>query len=213
MKNERQNSHKILIVDDEENIRDYIETVLQCAHYQTEQAGDGVEALEKIHTFKPDIVVLDYMMPRMTGLEVLRQLASLKLMIPCIIVTGRGSEEIAVTMLKEGAFDYITKPFYEEELLNTVANAIDFAGDLETDGQIISELHYLKKENKFLKDQVNFMRKVLKMNQEGDTVLDRLGREILDIDITKFENDPDLLRETLRKLREEAKLNEEEITD
>ena len=102
---------------------------------------------------------------QVTGLDVLRHVTSKKLEIPCIILTGRGSEEIAVKMLKEGAFDYLTKPFNAEDLINTIKKAIDIGvmyGDSHTLSQ---EFMWLKKENSFLRTQLEVIRNVLQMDK------------------------------------------------
>src|SRR5581483_4781638 len=98
--------NKILIVDDEPFNLDLLEQELADYPYVIERAADGVEALEKTASFKPDVILLDYMMPRMNGLEVVRQL--------------RASQEHKGGGLDAGADDYVTKPFDSVELLARV---------------------------------------------------------------------------------------------
>jgi DNA-binding NtrC family response regulator len=108
---------KILIVDDEENIRMILENVFADAGYRVETAKDGVQALDKMKRFRPEIVLLDKNMPRMDGLETLRQI---KLRHPATVVvmfTAHGDVGSAVEAMKSGAYDYIEKPFDNDKLL------------------------------------------------------------------------------------------------
>jgi adenylate cyclase len=114
--------NKILIVDDEPFNLDLLEQELSDQNYTIERASDGVEALEKVATFKPDVVLLDYMMPKMNGIEVverLRQDEKYK-SLPVILVTAKGSQEDKVRGLDAGADDYVVKPFDSFELLARV---------------------------------------------------------------------------------------------
>jgi len=114
--------NKILIVDDEPFNLDLLEQELADYDYVIERAADGVEALEKTASFKPDVILLDYMMPRMNGLEVVKQLrASLEhKAIPVILLTAKATQEDKVAGLDAGADDYVTKPFDSVELLARV---------------------------------------------------------------------------------------------
>jgi class 3 adenylate cyclase/ActR/RegA family two-component response regulator len=115
-------TNKILIVDDEPYNLDLLEQELSDHGYAIERAGDGVEALEKIARFRPDVILLDYMMPKMNGIEVverLRQDGRTK-SIPVILLTAKGSQEDKVRGLDAGADDYVVKPFDSFELLARV---------------------------------------------------------------------------------------------
>src|SRR6185503_18018205 len=114
--------NKILIVDDEPFNLDLLEQELMEYDYVIERAGDGVEALEKIASFKPDVMLLDFMMPRMNGLEVLKRLRQDEehRSIPVILLTAKASQEDKVAGLDAGADDYVTKPFDAVELLARV---------------------------------------------------------------------------------------------
>ena len=115
-------SKKILIVDDEPFNLDFLEQELGEYDYAIERAGDGVEALEKTQSFAPDVILLDYMMPRMNGLEVVKQLRATPEHqgIPVILLTAKASQEDKVAGLDAGADDYVTKPFDSFELLARV---------------------------------------------------------------------------------------------
>src|SRR4026207_1333376 len=114
--------NKILIVDDEPFNLDLLEQELMEYDYVIERAGDGVEALEKTATFKPDVILLDFMMPRMNGLEVVKRLRADQHHkgIPVILLTAKASQEDKVAGLDAGADDYVTKPFDAIELLARV---------------------------------------------------------------------------------------------
>jgi adenylate cyclase len=113
---------KILIVDDEPFNLDLLEQELAEYEYVIERAGDGVEALEKTRSFEPDVILLDYMMPRMNGLEVVKHLRATPEHqgIPVILLTAKATQEDKVAGLDAGADDYVTKPFDSFELLARV---------------------------------------------------------------------------------------------
>ena len=114
--------NKILIVDDEPFNLDLLEQELMEYSYVIERANDGVEALEKTHSFKPDLILLDFMMPRMNGLEVVKRLREDQdhKGIPVILLTAKATQEDKVAGLDAGADDYVTKPFDAIELLARV---------------------------------------------------------------------------------------------
>lgn len=109
----------ILIVEDEEDVQELIKYNLHKHGYQTETALDGKTALSKAQAGKPDLVLLDLMIPRIDGLQVCRILKSdsSTAKIPIIILTAKGTETDIVTGLEAGADDYITKPFSPQVLL------------------------------------------------------------------------------------------------
>src|SRR5213594_3905912 len=111
--------NKILIVDDEPFNLDLLEQELADQDYALEKASDGVEALEKVDAFEPDVILLDYMMPRMNGIEVVKRLKQHEKHkgIPVILLTAKGSQEDKARGLDAGADDYVVKPFEPLELL------------------------------------------------------------------------------------------------
>lgn len=110
---------KILIVDDEERIRQVVKAFLRAEGFQTEEAADGAAAMEKLEQESFDILVLDLMMPRMDGWEVCRKVRSFS-SLPIIILTARGQEDDRVLGLELGADDYLVKPFSGRELVARV---------------------------------------------------------------------------------------------
>jgi DNA-binding response OmpR family regulator len=119
---------KILIVEDEPNMVSGLRDNFEFEGYQVISAPDGVAGLERALTEAPDLVILDVMMPRMSGLDVCKQLKTKKPAIPIIMLTARGQEVDKVVGLELGADDYITKPFSIRELLARVKAVLRRAG-------------------------------------------------------------------------------------
>jgi DNA-binding response OmpR family regulator len=111
---------KILVIEDEPNMVAGLRDNFEFEGYKVITAGDGVEGLQKALDESPDLVVLDVMMPRMSGLEVCKQLRAKRASIPIIMLTARGQEVDKVVGLELGADDYVTKPFSIRELLARV---------------------------------------------------------------------------------------------
>ncbi|PZO99025.1 MAG: DNA-binding response regulator [Corynebacterium urealyticum] len=108
---------KILVVDDDPAVRESLRRSLIFNGYAVVLAADGEEALDKVHSERPDMVILDVMMPKLDGLEVCRELRSQGDDIPILLLTARDSVSERVAGLDAGADDYLTKPFALEELL------------------------------------------------------------------------------------------------
>jgi len=106
---------KVLIVDDEPNIREVVGLYLRRDGHDVVSATDGEEALAVFRESKPDLVVLDLMLPKIGGLEVCRRMRAER-RVPLIMLTARGEEEERVVGLSLGADDYIVKPFSPREL-------------------------------------------------------------------------------------------------
>jgi DNA-binding response OmpR family regulator len=111
---------KILIVEDEPNMVAGLRDNFEFEGHQVITAADGVAGLERAIAESPDLVILDVMMPRMSGLDVCKQLKSKRPSIPIIMLTARGQEVDKVVGLELGADDYVTKPFSIRELLARV---------------------------------------------------------------------------------------------
>ena len=108
---------KLLIVDDEENIRLVLESVFSEAGYQVETAVNGLQAMEKMKSFQPEIILLDKNMPYMTGLETLQRIKKHFPNVVVVVVTAYGDVASAVEAMKMGAYDYIEKPFDNDKML------------------------------------------------------------------------------------------------
>lgn len=111
---------KILVVDDEQAVRESLRRSLRFNGYDTLIASDGVEAVETVHRENPELLILDVMMPNMDGLEVCRTLRSEGWDRPILVLTARDGVSDRVAGLDAGADDYLPKPFALEELLARV---------------------------------------------------------------------------------------------
>jgi len=116
---------KILIVDDEPFNLDLLEQPLAEAGYAIERAASGVEALKHVGSSLPDVVLLDQVMPGMSGLDVLREIRRKDPEIVVIIVTAHGTIELAVEAMQQGAYDFLTKPFDSDHVLLTVGRGLE----------------------------------------------------------------------------------------
>jgi DNA-binding response OmpR family regulator len=111
---------RILVVEDEPNMVAGLRDNFEFEGYEVITAGDGIEGLRRALEESPDLVILDVMMPRMSGLEVCKQIRAQRDSIPIIMLTARGQELDKVVGLELGADDYVTKPFSIRELLARV---------------------------------------------------------------------------------------------
>ena len=111
----------VLVVDDEPTIAEVVSRYLERAGYRTRVAADGVQAIEAAADLRPDLVVLDLMLPRIDGLEVMRRLREHgRDRIAVILLTAKGEESDRVIGLRLGADDYVVKPFSPAELVARV---------------------------------------------------------------------------------------------
>ncbi len=118
-------NERILVVDDEEQMRDLLAKVLDRKGYQVAVCSDGLEALAYLEKEPADLVITDVRMPGLSGMEALRAVKELNPDIVVLIMTAFGSIDQAVQAVKEGAYDYINKPFKIEEMLLTIEKALD----------------------------------------------------------------------------------------
>ncbi|MBZ0295467.1 MAG: response regulator, partial [Anaerolineae bacterium] len=162
----------ILVVDDGQENRDFVvEYVLQPNGYQAMVARDGREGLELAIKYRPDLILLDLQMPRMTGIQVLQQLAARKMDIPVILMTFHGSEEIAIEVYRMGVRDYLKKPFSIDEMIDAIERSL-------------TEVR-LQREKEALMERVIQSNRELQMRVQEMNVLYSVGKSVtatLDID-------------------------------
>src|SRR5438046_2029331 len=115
----------ILVVDDEEIMREILETLLSREGYSVRSAASGAEGLELARSVPFDAAIVDVMMPGMDGMTLLDELKKLDDDLPVMMITAYASVENAIAAMKRGAFDYITKPFKNDEVLVVVRNALE----------------------------------------------------------------------------------------
>jgi DNA-binding NtrC family response regulator len=130
----------VLVIDDEEVMREVLETLLSRDGYDVHVAPDGFAGLELARSKSFDAAVVDVMMPGMDGIAVLGELKAIDEDLPVVMVTAFASVETALTAMKKGAFDYITKPFKNDEVAAVIRNAV--------------ERTRLKRENRILKQNL-----------------------------------------------------------
>ncbi len=116
----------VLIVDDEITIIESLEGILSDDGFEVIHAFNGYEALKKIETESPDIVLLDIWMPGMDGIETLREIKRKFPNIPVVMITGHGTIESAVDATKSGAYDFLEKPLSIDKVMVTINNALNF---------------------------------------------------------------------------------------
>jgi DNA-binding NtrC family response regulator len=131
---------RVLVVDDEERMASVVAMALGRAGYECETCGNGDAALSALQERGADVVVTDLKMPGMDGLELLRRIRAQNPGLPVILLTAFGTVSTAVAAMRDGAFDYITKPFDNDELRAQVARAL--------------ELTRLERENRYLRGEV-----------------------------------------------------------
>lgn len=116
----------VLIVDDETTIIESLEGILSDDGFEVIHAYNGYEALKKIETASPDIVLLDIWMPGMDGIETLKEIKKIAPNLPVVMITGHGSIESAVDATKSGAYDFLEKPLSLDKVMVTISNALNF---------------------------------------------------------------------------------------
>ena len=142
--------NNILIIDDEPSIRTILQEILEDEGYTVHIAGDGFEGLHLLKTTKVELVLLDIWLPRMGGIDVLKEIKKDFSEIEVIVISGHANVDMAVNAIKIGAFDFIEKPLDMDRVLNLTRNAL--------------KLEKLKQENKTLKSQL-----MLEDNMIGNT--------------------------------------------
>ena len=123
-KHQKNSSPLIYIVDDDDSMREAIELLLRTVGYQTVPYGRASEFLAKYNPEQHAVLVLDVRMPEMSGLEVQQQLNRAGAMLPVIFMTGHGDIPMAVQAMKDGAFDFLTKPFRDQDLIDRINTAL-----------------------------------------------------------------------------------------
>jgi len=131
---------KILVVDDEENLRHWLKMILSDAHYEVDEAESGETALKRLENNFYDFVLCDIRMPKMDGPALLKEMRRRQIPATVVMMSAYGTEETAVESLKMGAYDYISKPFRQDEIIMVLRKA--------------EEREKLIRENRILRKQV-----------------------------------------------------------
>jgi len=133
---------KILVVEDEAGLRQGLEINLRHENYETVTASDGEEAIRLFHAEAPDLVLLDLMLPKRSGFEVLDHIRKMS-KVPVILLTARGQETDKVRGLRGGADDYVTKPFGVQELFARI-DAVIRRSEVATTSKQVCEDHLIR---------------------------------------------------------------------
>ncbi len=136
---------KVLVIDDEESMRDSCRMILEKEGFETDTAENGILGLEKIEADKPDFVIIDLKMPRMSGPEVLEKVKEIDRDIIPIVITGYATVESAVEAMKKGAYDFLPKPFSPEELRIIMRRGVERK-------KLIRETKRLREEKKLMEE-------------------------------------------------------------
>jgi two-component system NtrC family response regulator/two-component system response regulator HydG len=131
-------THRVLVVDDEQNARDALKTILAEEGFEVAEAGDGEQAFERLSTFQPDAVLCDIRMPKMDGLTFLQKVRSEGFDTPIVMMTAFASIETAVQAMKLGAEDYVTKPLDVNTVLVKLEKTLE-KRQLRRDNQLLRE--------------------------------------------------------------------------
>ncbi|MFM2023170.1 MAG: hypothetical protein RIR89_562 [Actinomycetota bacterium] len=128
---------KVLVVDDEPNIRDLLSASLRFQGHQVLTAANGNEAINKIVDNQPDVVLLDVMLPDISGFGVTKKIRSLGIDVPILFLTARDDTEDKVTGLTVGGDDYVTKPFSLDEIIARISAIMRRTGKDQSRSQIV----------------------------------------------------------------------------
>jgi two-component system, OmpR family, response regulator len=130
--------HRVLVVDDEPNIVDVISMALRFQGFEVESAGTGIDAIAAVAAFKPELIVLDVMLPDMEGFDVARRLGAERARVPIVFLTARDSTEDKIRGLTIGGDDYVTKPFSLEELIARIRSVLRRSGLAEPESSLLT---------------------------------------------------------------------------
>jgi len=135
-------SRKVLLIDDDASLRRVTEYALHSAGFQVLSAADGKQGLVSFQSDQPQVVITDIQMPGMTGYEVLQQIKADRPETLVIVITAYSSVEKAVEAMKQGAYDYLSKPFSRDELVMVVEKAFKLLGLQEENQQLRAQLEH-----------------------------------------------------------------------
>jgi two-component system OmpR family response regulator len=132
-------SHRVLVVDDEPNIVDVVAMALRFQGFEVASAATGRDALAAVESFRPEVMVLDVMLPDMEGFEVADRLGAERGHVPILFLTARDASEDKLRGLTTGGDDYMTKPFSLEELVARIRNILRRTGGGSESSRLVFE--------------------------------------------------------------------------
>jgi len=140
----------ILVVDDEAKMRHILKIMLEMQGHSVEEASNGREALDVIEEKPLDLVIADIRMPEMDGLQLLGEVQKMDIPLPVVFITAFATIESAVEAMKQGAADYITKPFEEQRLLLTVQRVLGVSRIMRENRELREQLTQISKEGEII---------------------------------------------------------------
>lgn len=143
-------SRKLLIVDDEPEIREVLKQKAELLNIDCQEANHGLEALQLLEKNEFDAILSDFNMPVMTGMELLQQMRNRGLQIPFVVITAFGDQKLVVQALKLGAFDFIEKPFELDHVFKIVESALELGAEINhwrMEPTVLETLNSLYNEN------------------------------------------------------------------
>lgn len=183
---------KILIADDDWDIATILSDRFQSMGYETFIAGDGQEAVTLIERQAPDVVFLDLDMPTLSGMEALRQIRRRWPELPVIIITAFGSIRLAVEAMKEGAVDFLTKPFETTELETVIPKALERQEMTDEVGRLLGQISH---------DIKNLLMPLVLGTDLLDSEIETLFKKLPELEATKADASQKLCEEVIEILR------------
>jgi CheY-like chemotaxis protein len=173
----------VLVVEDAPEPARLMQVLLEEAHYRTERAQDGAEALSRMARSQADLVITDLVMPGMNGLELVEELRRLHPTVPVILVTAHGSGAVAAEALRRGAASYVPKAVLHDELVRTVDSVLAVALERRERDRVLRQmtsmhLHFrLENDQRLVVPLVNFLQRAAGTvaHQVGETQVTQLG--------------------------------------
>ena len=176
--------NNILVVDDEENVRNLLQGLLDRNWYEVKTADNGLDSFSMLNNNNVDIVLLDLMLPDVNGKEVLKEIKKRHSSVEVIVISGYGTFKDVVNSIKEGAYDFIEKPFENARLLSTISKAL--------------RQRELNLKFKYLDEQYNNIKKLKEYNEN---ILDHIPVGILTVNNEDIINACNLKVEKMLKLK------------
>ena len=172
---------RLLVVDDEPKICDLFEAIFKSDEYEVDTRPNGAEALQQLRESSCDLVITDIKMPGMDGFELARRVKELDPGLPVIIITGYATVDTAVQALREGADDYLTKPFSIEEVRRVVAEALEQRERRSEQSELLTRLEDANDELKRHRDRLT--RKVQAAGEELQQANETLRRRATGLEV------------------------------
>jgi two-component system, NtrC family, response regulator HydG len=159
----------LLVADDDPGLRESLQRTLTRAGYRVVLASDGRGALEQLQGGGVDLVLTDLKMPGLTGIELLRAIKAIPIDVDVILLTAFGTVEEAVSAMKDGAYDFITKPFRGEQLLKIVTKALERRALIEQNKELRQQIENLRGKPQYIGESPAFRRMMTVVDQVADS--------------------------------------------